>query len=148
MKLSHLKISTIGAPIPKMKMFITGDIFWESKVDKVLGDLERLDYRSFFEDKDYGESVAEIGLILMCQRASLNLKQRIRFSKQKKDLSMDIMLDLEQMMQLDHESRRKIIAAKIVAEVPLVLKKYKFKDFDLPRFSQDLSDWFKQRGWL
>jgi len=148
MKLSHLKISTIGAPIPKMKMFITGDIFWESKVDKVLGDLERLDYRSFFEDKDYGESVAEIGLILMCQRASLNLKQRIRFSKQKKDLSMDIMLDLEQMMQLDHESRRKIIAEKIVTELPLVLKKYKFKDFDLPRFSQDLSDWFKQRGWL
>ncbi len=148
MKLNHLKISTIGAPIPKMKLSMTCDAWWESKVDKVLGDLEDLGYRSFFEEKDYGTSVAWIGLLLMCQRASLNLKQRIRFSKQKKDLSMDIMLDLEQMMQLDHESRRKIIAAKIVAEVPLVLKKYKFKDFDLPRFSQDLSDWFKQRGWL
>ncbi len=51
-------------------------------------------------------------------------------------------------MQLDHESRRRIIAEKIVTEVPLVLKKYKFKDFDLRRFSQDLSDWFKQHGWL
>ena len=148
MKLNHLKISTIGAPIPKMTMFITCDAWWESKVDKVLGDLEDLGYRRFFEDKDYGESVAEIGIILMCQDASLNLKQRIRFAKQKRDLSMDIMLDLEQMMQLDHESRRKIIAEKIVTEVPLVLKKYKFKDFDLPRFSKDLSDWFKQHGWL
>ncbi len=148
MKLSHLKISTIGAPIPKMTMFITCDAWWESKVDKVLGDLEDLGYRRFFEEKDYGESVAEIGIILMCQRASLNLKQRIRFAKQKRDFSMDIMLDLEQMMQLDHESRRKIIAEKIVTEVPLVLRKYKFKDFDLPRFSKDLSDWFKQHGWL
>ena len=131
-----------------MTMFITCDAWWESKVDKVLGDLEDLGYRRFFEDKDYGESVAEIGIILMCQDASLNLKQRIRFSKEKKKLSMDIMLDLEQMMQLDHESRRKIIAEKIVTEVPLVLRKYKFKDFDLPRFSKDLSDWFKQHGWL
>ncbi|SRR6266581_3315421 len=148
MKLNHLKISTIGGPIPKMKMFITCDAWWESKVDKVQGDLADLGFRRFFEDKDYGASVAEIGLILMCQRASLNLKQRIRFVKQKRDFSMDIMLDLEQMMQVDHESRRKIIAEKIATEVPLVLKKYKFKDFDLPRFSQDLSDWFKQHGWL
>src|SRR6266851_2136485 len=148
MKLNHLKISTIGAPIPKMKMFITCDIWWESKVDKVLDDFADLGFRRFFEEKDYGESVAEIGIILMCQRASLNLKQRIRFAKQKRDFSMDIMLDLEQMMQLDHESRRKIIAEKIVTEVQLVLRKYKFKDFDLPRFSKDLSDWFKQHGWL
>jgi len=148
MKLKHLKISTIGAPIPKMKMSIFGDIGWESKMDKVLYDLRDLGFGRFFEEKDYGESVAEIGIILMCQDASLNLKQRIRFSKQEKKLSMDIMLDLEQMMQLDHESRRKIIAEKIVTEVPLVLRKYKFKDFDLPRFSKDLSDWFKQHGWL
>ncbi len=120
----------------------------KSKVDKVLYDLRDLGFGRFFEEKDYGESVAEIGIILMCQDASLNLKQRIRFSKQEKKLSMDIMLDLEQMMQLDHESRRKIIAEKIVTEVPLVLRKYKFKDFDLPRFSKDLSDWFKQHGWL
>ena|SRR6266853_3096860 len=148
MKFNHLKISTIGAPIPKMKMFITCDIWWESKVDKVLDDLADLGFRRFFEDKDYGGSVAGMGILLMCQRASLNLKQRIRFSKEKKKLSMDIMLDLEQMMQLDHESRRKIIAEKIVTEVPLVLKKYKFKEFDLPRFSKDLNDWFKKQGWL
>ncbi len=148
MKLNHLKISTIGAPIPKMTMFITCDAWWESKVDKVLDDLADLGFRRFFEDKDYGGSVAGMGIIMMCEPASLNLKQRIRFSKEKKKLSMDIMLDLEQMMQLDHESRRRIIAEKIVTEVPLVLKKYKFKDFDLPRFSKDLSDWFKQHGWL
>jgi len=78
-----------------MKITIHGDIWWESKVDKVLYELRDLGFERFFDDKDYGESVAEIGIILMCQRASLNLKQRIRFSKQKKDLSMDIMLDLE-----------------------------------------------------
>src|SRR5712664_426702 len=116
MKLNHLKISTIGAPIPKMTMSIFVDIWWESKVDKVLYDLRDLGFGRFFEDNDYGESVAEIGIILMCQDASLNLKQRIRFAKQKRDLSMDIMLDLEQMMQLDHESRRRIIAEKIVTE--------------------------------
>ena len=45
-----------------MKLGISCDIDWESKVDKVVDDLSSTEYRSFFEQKNYGSSIDQAGL--------------------------------------------------------------------------------------
>ena len=54
---------------------------------------------------------------------------------------MDIMLDLDELRPLDHSKRRRLIAARILEEVPAVLTKYAIADFDQTRFIEDLRAW-------
>ncbi len=57
---------------------------------------------------------------------------------------MDIMFDLQQFRTLQQEERERLVAAKIMTELPPVLKKYKFESFDAACFEADLGNWFKQ----
>ena len=77
----------------------------------------------------------------MCRHPERNFKQRIRFAKKEKTLFMDIMLDLEQMRQAEHKDRKRIIAERVVDEVPIVLRKQSIEDFDEARFVHDLNNW-------
>ena len=63
-----------------MHFRITGDIKSESGVGKILTDLSG-PTRLFFKNKDYGNGINGIVVVLMCQDSSLNLKRRFRFSK-------------------------------------------------------------------
>ena len=56
------------------------------------------------------------------------------------------MLDLEEMKQLGHETRKAVIAARVAEEAPAVIRKYRIPDFDEPRFSDDLRLWLIQSG--
>jgi len=80
----------------------------------------------------------------MCRDPYLNFKQRIRFEKKSSWLSLDIMLDFDQFKNLDQNQRNKIAAEKFISEIPAIIAKYKFKDFDLERFSADLSKFMKK----
>jgi hypothetical protein len=107
-----------------------------------------LGYRSFFEEREYGGGLFKIVILLMCQESELNLKRRIRLSKKDKILYMDIMLDLPTMKSADMLTRQRIVAEKLMTEVPEVINKYKFPDFDAPRFISDLKEWINATGWL
>lgn len=120
-----------------MRLFITCDIYWESRVDWVLEALYESGYKSFFEEQDYGSSINSLVIILMCRDSYLNFKQRIRFSKKEETLYMDIMLDLEQFMKNTQKEREEIVVDKLISEVPLIIAKYKFRDFDLLTFEKD-----------
>jgi hypothetical protein len=61
---------------------------------------------------------------------------------------MDVMLDLDVMSNADPETRKRIVAEKIITEIPKIVAKKKFKDFDLLRFSKDLREWFETNGWV
>jgi hypothetical protein len=61
---------------------------------------------------------------------------------------VDIMLDLAVMTSSKTSTRKRIVAEKFLDEVPQIIAKYKFKEFDLPRFSADLRNWFKQNEWF
>jgi len=102
--------------------------------------------RNYFSEK-YDDSGLNLGVVLMCRDPELNFKQRISFSKKDNTLYIDIMLDFEQMSRADKHTRKRIVAEKLVNEVPQIIAKYKFKDFDLPRFSSDLRNWFDEQGW-
>jgi len=127
-----------------MTFFITSDSNWEAKIDKVLYAIQDTGCQLYFEKKDYGKSINGIGVVLMCRDPYLNFKQRIRFEKKSSWLSLDIMLDFDQFKNLDQNQRNKIAAEKFISEIPAIIAKYKFKDFDLERFSADLSKFMKK----
>ena len=125
-----------------MKVSISCDADWEAKIDKVVYALSDLNYRRFFEERHYGSSLESILIGLMCQDPELNLKRRIRYTKKEKQLSLDIMLDINQFKQIDQRERNKIVIDKILSEVIPIIKKYKFEDFDTPKFEDDFNKFF------
>ena len=54
------------------------------------------------------------------------------------------MLDLPHFLEILQKEREEIIVDKIITEVPQVIAKYKFKDFELVRFEKDLKKWMRE----
>jgi hypothetical protein len=120
-----------------MKVVVLAKMNWESKVDHAM---KVLDLKSFFEGRDYGSSVTALGIAFVCLDPALNLKQEVSFSKEERMLLMDIMLHLPDMLPLSHAERRRILADRLVTEVPEQLRRHRFPDFDYAAFE---SDWTK-----
>lgn len=125
-----------------MYIFITGDYNVESKVNEVLNRLYDLKIDEYFSKQDYCGELYGFSLVLMCRDKIHNFTQRKRYDKKERKIRMDIMLDLEEFIKIDSSERERIVAQKLVEELPLALAKYKFKNFDLPRFTEDLRSWF------
>lgn len=130
-----------------MRFSVIGDIDIESGLGEVMYGMPTA-FDNYFGDRFYDDSGINITVVLMCRDPRWNFKQRIRFSKKENKLYMDIMLDLNVMKRLDAEARRGLVAEKMSIEVPQIVAKYKFKDFDLKRFSVDLRGWFEKQGWI
>lgn len=131
---------------------ITSDDNEGSGVGEVVGEISGPS-RKHFEPRSYGDGVNGIGVVLMCRDPYLKFKRRIRFVKKDKKmpyfdktLYMDIMLDFPQMRELSHEQRKTIILERLGDEIPTILRKYAFKEFDEPRFVDDLKSWLKEIG--
>jgi hypothetical protein len=110
---------------------------------RVLGDLSASGYRALFEERDYGQGLIGIGVVLMCRDPSLKFKRRISLAKKERTLYLDIMLDLDRMREADDETRRRIVVERLASEIPTVLSKYTIADFDDKRFTEDLKHWLK-----
>src|SRR5437868_6163106 len=98
----------------------------------------------FFIRKDYGPDVAGVCVVLMCQRASLNLKQRVRFYKKDRQLYLDVMFDLAEMEGLDPDGRMLAVGQNVAAVTRATLAKYAFEQFDAERFLADFEQWWKR----
>lgn len=131
-----------------MRFFTTADSNSEAKIYEVLYALDDDGFENDFEPRFYDDSGTEIAIILVCRDPARNFKQRIRFLKKENCLYVDIMLDLETMCRSNLVIKKRIVGEKMVSELPQIIAKYKFKDFDLPRFSSDLREWFEQNGWI
>jgi len=130
-----------------MKFGITYDANSEAGLDEVIFGLNAA-WERFFGDRFYDDSSTGLFLVLMCRNPRWDFKQRIRYSKKESTLYIDIMIDLGLMSGSGLGTRRQIVAKKILNEVPEIIAKKKFKDFDLPRFTKDLREWFEDNGWL
>jgi len=131
-----------------MRLNLLSDAHWESKVDRVLNDLSSSGYRDYFLARDYGSGLSGITVIFMCREASLSFKQRIRYAKSEKKLYIDIMLDLDLMRDADNEERKRIVADRIVNELPRVILAHEIPDFDAASFAFDLKAWLSESGWI
>jgi len=127
-----------------VRLNLLSDAHWESKVGKVLDEFSATGYRRIFEERNYGNGLTGITVIFVCQDAALNLKKRVRFDKKENKLYLDVMLDLEQMRRVTHQSMREIIANALFQEVPVAVAKYRISDFDANRFAQDLKNWIEK----
>lgn len=120
-----------------MDFGITADSWWETRVSDTLSLIPHREFRDFFYLKDYGTDLNDIFIVLMCRHTEYNFKQRIRFIKKEKALYMDIMLDFDLFLKITQEERNRIVFEKLIKEVPEIIAKYKFKNFDLDTFKQD-----------
>jgi len=123
-----------------MDFFITCDVNWETKVDKTRDAIiDITGYEAFFKKRSYGNSIFGICVVLMCRNPSLNFKQRIRYLKEKRQIYFDIMLDYDVFVHAEQNDRNTLAARKLIEEIPLIIAKYKFEDFDLKKFQTDLT---------
>ncbi len=120
----------------------------EAGLDKVFDSFDDGGFEDFFENKFYDDSGIKITVVFMCRDTQLNLKQRIRFSKAENKLYVDLMLNLEAMRISSTDLRKRLVAKALLTELPPILEKYNFRDFDLKRFKSDLYEWFQQHAWL
>jgi hypothetical protein len=124
-----------------MRLNIVADADWESRLDRVFKSLSSSRYKAFFESKDYGIGLQGIGIVLMCRDPSLQFKQRIRFVKKDKQLYLDVMLDLNALRQMEDDERMQTVVSRLRDEVPAVLGKYSFHEFDCKGFLADFTRW-------
>ncbi len=127
-----------------MEIKITCDIWWETRVDDFLEitNQRKSSINDFFVEKNYGEKPRKIFIVLMCRQPYLNFKQRKRYLKKDNILYLDIMLDYDKMMNSDKPKRNELIAKKLMAELYIILEKYRFPKFDLKTFNEDLTKYF------
>jgi hypothetical protein len=131
-----------------MRFNILSDADWDSKIDKVLDTFSDFGYRRLFEEKNYGDSLYGITVVFMCRNTEYNFKQRIKYSKKEKKIYLDIMLDLNQFKQIEQREKERIVAQKLISEIPPIISKYKFTDFDLPSFEADLKKLLIKIKWI
>jgi hypothetical protein len=124
-----------------MHFRITGDTDIKSGIGPII-DRVSGPTRKHFQSNEYGTELGGIVVVLMCQDPKLNLKKRVKLDKNKKILYIDIMLNLPEMESATPQAREKVVYDQIVTEVPELVRKYKFKDFDESKFSKDLKLWF------
>jgi hypothetical protein len=124
-----------------MHFRITADTNQESGVGDVVTELSG-PTRQHFVPRDYGSGLRRLCVVLMCRDPRLDFKRRVRFSKKDQTLYVDVMLHLPDMVPLTHGERRRAVMQRLEQEIPEVLTKYEFQDFDQPKFESDLRDWF------
>jgi hypothetical protein len=131
-----------------MKLFLSGDVDWESGADVVRSELAKFDEVPFLAERPYGSLVQEVAIFLICQREELGLRQRVRLDRKNRILYMDVMLDLNSMKTASQQERRRIVATRLVDEVSRVVSKYASNEFNAAMFSSDFRRWIESTGWL
>jgi len=128
-----------------MHFRVTGDSNEESGVSAVVIEWSG-PARLFFLEKNYGVGLEGIVVVLMCRDPRLDFKRRVRLDRKEMKLYVDVMLELGVMTGLDHDERKRLIVARLLAELPPIIGKYQLRDFDCTAFMEDLRTWFAERG--
>jgi hypothetical protein len=131
-----------------MRFSILTDADVETGLHDIGDEMNRPPMDGFFTNRFYDDTGLKITIILMGRDPRWNFKQRIRFSKKENKLYIDLIFDWNTIVCADDRTRKTIVAEKFVTEVPHTVAKYKLNNFDLPRFAQDLREWFEINDWI
>lgn len=131
-----------------IRFLITGDANIETGVGEATLLMAGSDFYKFIEKQDYGTSLKGLCVIFMCRNPELNFKQRIRYTKKDQNLSFDLMLDYNQFVVMTPDQRVSEMCKRLLEEMPPIVKKYKFPDFDLDKFMDNLTSWFNEQGFI
>lgn len=117
-----------------MRFNLLSDANWESKIDHAT---KLVDPTPFME-KEYGQGLTAVVVVLMCRDPELHFKQRVRLTNATSTLYIDVMLDLPYFVRATHVERRRAIYEEVIAQVRVVLEKRRVKNFEFERFLADL----------
>ncbi|WP_234857019.1 hypothetical protein [Acinetobacter junii] len=127
---------------------ITADSNIESGVGAATLVMTSNGFYKFIEKQNYGEGLKKIVVVFMCRDPEINFKQRIRYSKKEQTLYFDLMLDYNQFVVMTSEQRVSEMCAKLLEEMPFIVKKYKFINFNLDKLIDNLKSWFHEQGFI
>ena len=131
-----------------MRFNIIYDANWEAKIDEALSNYNSRILEENLYHKNLGSGLSAITIVLMCRDPRLTFKQRIKLSKLEKKLYLDLMLDYTTFINLELQEKRRIIANKVLSELPIILEKYNIKDFDMKRLIDSLHEYFIELKWI
>ncbi|WP_264536248.1 hypothetical protein [Flavobacterium sp. N1736] len=121
------------------------------------------DLKSHFNKKEYGDSLKNIVIGIICVSSSLEAffkPRRPKYIKDKKHvksegfeydiekyLEYDLKLDFEIVKKASDDEAKKYLAQEILKSLDVIeTMKSKIKDFDLINFKRDLENYFKEKG--
>jgi hypothetical protein len=129
-----------------MNFFLSGELDQEvsDAWRAVANNLERR-LNSFFQDRDYGAAVKEIGVIPMILRPEIQAGRRERRLFQRKQLSADYrtFIDFEEFKSGDKKLREKLLLRNILEAITDLSRKAG-KDFNGEQLISDILDLFGQ----
>ncbi|MFD1437928.1 hypothetical protein [Acinetobacter terrae] len=126
------------------RLLVTSDSNSETGVADANLSLTANGFYKFIEEQDYGNTLNSLVIIFMCRDPELHFKQRIRYSRKKQKLYMDIMLDYQTFVIMTPEQRVSELCKKLLTEMPPIVQKYKITDFDLDKLISNFSYWFNK----
>ena len=100
----------------------------------------------YFEDKIYSLELEELNTIINCS-PGWDFTQRSRFSRKKKVLFFDIIIDYDYYMSLGDGARKNCVALTFLGDIE-ILRKFKPKHFNLEELKSDFEFFSKEIGWL
>ncbi len=121
-----------------MHVRITGDFATDSGLGRFVDEWSG-PVRKHFQSRDYGNGLAGLVLVLMCQDSNLQLRRRRRFDGKERKLYLDVMLSLDEMKSASEVAKRKLVVDKIMQEVTdALLEGKKVASFDATGFLSEL----------
>ena len=124
-----------------MDCTILGDCDHDSGLPDVLLWLSCPEQEEAFA-RDYGEGLDSIVIDLVCSKHIVDVKPRIRHAKKEKRLYMDIILVYAEFVSATAERRKEIVLKRLLEDVPRVVRKYKFSDFETEGFISDFNRYY------
>ena len=118
------------------RFFITCDCHQITGMLKIVEMITISGLEKKLASNNYGSSIKRLRVILFCHE--FEWKPRIRFTKNDKILGIDVIVDYTAMCKASFSERKLIVGQRMMADLAQVIAKYKFEDFDLPRFLLDL----------
>ena len=124
-----------------MKCDIVGESDHGAGLSNVLYWLSRAEQWEAFA-KEYGEGLGELVIDVICSKLLDGVKPRIRHAKKTRCLSMDIMLGYDDFVRLTAEEKKERVLKRLLEDVPPIVRKYKFSDFDTELFLTDFNKYY------
>jgi hypothetical protein len=90
----------------------------------------------FFQEKNYGNDVNIIHILMDCM--GLGLKDKKRYKKDNNQLGYDITIDYFSIANTPLENKMEIVRKGLIEKSEVIIRSYKFKKFDTDKFLSDL----------
>jgi len=107
---------------------------------------------ALIKEKNYGLGVSEWGHIcISCPPEVYEsgfFKEIKKYSKKVTDVELRLRIDYEEMLKADKKSVFSLICASILRGVDIAEHELKVKNFEFESFRNDLTNLFKEEGWL